>query len=99
MPERTEPITLDCAHPADAREAADLRLARLRWHCRRGLLELDLVLARFVDGLSPDDPALADLERLLAHPDRELLQWLQGEDRPADEALAALIGRLQDLSL
>jgi succinate dehydrogenase flavin-adding protein (antitoxin of CptAB toxin-antitoxin module) len=28
-------------------------LSRLRWRCRRGLLELDLVLTRFLDGTWP----------------------------------------------
>ncbi|MHB1586488.1 MAG: FAD assembly factor SdhE [Acidiferrobacteraceae bacterium] len=71
-------------------------LARLRWRCRRGLLELDLLLTRFVDGLSPDDrETLLDLERLLTHPDMDLANWLRGESAPDDPRLRALIARLQ----
>lgn len=96
MPERIEPIAVDRPDPADAREAADLTLARLRWRCRRGLLELDLLLARFVDGLSPDDgEMLADLERLLAYPDLDLAGWLRGDGAPGDLRLRLLIERLR----
>ena len=33
---------------------------RIRWHCRRGLLELDIVLARFLDR------HLDDLDRIVS---------------------------------
>lgn len=57
---------------------------RLRWQCRRGLLELDLLLARF---LEQRYPALAACEReafqqLLRASDTQLLAWLQGRETP-----------------
>ena len=50
-------------------------LNRLRWRCRRGLLENDLVLARFLErhGAALDRERLAALDELLALPDPELL--------------------------
>lgn len=57
---------------------------RLRWRCRRGMLELDLVLNRFLErhlaGLEPRklDTLLALLERA----DPELLDFVMGLDQP-----------------
>ena len=58
---------------------------RVRWHCRRGLLELDLILARFMDrhyeGL--DGEARALFQELLQQPDNDLLDWALGRSAPA----------------
>ena len=58
-----------------AREPLDaVRLARLRWRCRRGMLENDLILERFLarrgDDLTEDE--VAALDRLLDLPDGDL---------------------------
>ena len=62
-------------------------LDRLRWRCRRGLLELDLILGGFLDngyrGLTARE-RLA-FERLLSLPDHELLACVQGQKTPATE--------------
>ena len=56
-------------------------LNRLRWHCRRGMLELDMVLARFLDAqyarLSASQQQ--EFERLLALEDQALWQRIRGE--------------------
>ena len=51
---------------------------RLRWRARRGLLENDLILARFFDreGQTLDRSAAGALERLLELGDNELLDLL-----------------------
>ena len=59
---------------------------RLRWQCRRGLLELDLLFVRFLDqrfaGLSVGEQA--SFQTLLEQPDQTLLAWFQGqEDAPS----------------
>jgi very-short-patch-repair endonuclease/succinate dehydrogenase flavin-adding protein (antitoxin of CptAB toxin-antitoxin module) len=55
-------------------------LRRLRWRCRRGLLELDVWLSRFTESrladLSQTECGL--LEMLLNEADADLLAWLQG---------------------
>jgi len=68
---------------------------RLRWQCRRGMLELDLLLEAFLDagyeGLDePDKKAFVDL---LGQPDQLLLDWLIGHARPEDGE----VGRLVDI--
>ncbi len=57
----------------------------LRWRCRRGLLELDLALGRFLEEgyerLAPRERAL--FEDLLTENDADLWAWMQGETAPA----------------
>ncbi len=67
--------------------------ARLRWRCRRGMLELDLLLLAF---LERDYPALSSsekqaFERLLQVPDTTLLGYLQGRQNPPDKELMNII--------
>ncbi len=70
---------------------------RILWNCRRGLLELDLVLAGFVarhlDRL--DERGVAAFCRLLGYPDNDLLDLVMGradlvEDRDCAPVLALL---------
>ncbi len=63
--------------------ATSAELNRLRWRCRRGLLENDLILTRFLDargdGLAADE--IAALYRLLDLSDNELWDLLSGRQR------------------
>jgi len=49
-------------------------LERVRWRCRRGLLELDIVLQRFVDThyAKLDETEIRQFETLLDLPDNDL---------------------------
>ncbi len=53
---------------------------RLHWACRRGLLELDLVLREFIDtryaALSASEQAL--FQAFLNESDADLWAWIQG---------------------
>jgi len=68
----------------------------LRWRCRRGKKELDVLLARFVDRhLAVLEPARrAALERLLALEDDDLLDQVFGRAPPADADTAAVLAWL-----
>lgn len=70
---------------------------RLRWQCRRGMLELDLLLNHFLDhGYGDlDQDAREAFERLLGMQDQILQDWLIGRAVPADTEMAALIPRIQ----
>ena len=74
----------------------DHEFARLVWRSRRGLLELDLWLGRFVQrglpGLTPAERGA--YEALLALPDPDLLAMLDGRAAPLPR-LGALIRRIQ----
>jgi antitoxin CptB len=58
---------------------------RIRWRCRRGLLELDLVLERFLArrfaGL--DGELVQRFDELLDEPDNDLLDLALGRAEPA----------------
>jgi len=58
---------------------------RIRWHCRRGMLELDLLLERFSREHLPRLSAgqTAQFVQLLALPDHELLELLMEHESPA----------------
>jgi antitoxin CptB len=71
----------------------DRSLARRRWRCRRGMLENDLILARFLDArgdaMTRDEEAA--LDRLLDLTDNELWDLLSGRTEPVDASLRPLL--------
>ncbi len=71
----------------------EAELRRLRWHCRRGLLENDLMLERFLarhgHGLDADGQAL--LQRLLAFDDTDLWDVLSGRAECGDAGLQRMV--------
>jgi antitoxin CptB len=71
--------------------------ARLRWRCRRGLLENDLILERFMNarGAEMTDDDVAGLDRLLRLSDNELWDMLAGRAEPDDESLVPLVAALR----
>ena len=72
-------------------------LNRLRWRCRRGMLENDLILTRFLDmrGEAISEQEVAVLDVLLDLSDNELWDLLSGRQEPADAAVAPLLERLK----
>ena len=70
---------------------------RLKWKCRRGLLELDLVLERFVQrhagGLGADE--LARLGELLELADNELWDIVNGRSEVYEARLDGIVARLR----
>lgn len=68
-------------------------LERIRWHCRRGMLELDLVLRAFTEQrlatLAPRE--LDAFRRILERPDPELLDLVMGHCDPEDTIERELI--------
>ena len=74
-----------------------VRLRRLRWRCRRGMLENDLVLARFLDAsaatLTEDD--VANLDALLNMNDNALWDLIAGRREADDPGLERFVARLR----
>ena len=74
------------------------RADRLRWRCRRGMLENDLVLERFLAAegprLSGDDER--DLDALLDRSDQALWDLITGRSEP-EPHLRLLVERLRAL--
>lgn len=73
--------------------------SRLKWKCRRGMREMDILLGRFLDRGYPDlDAAGRDtFERLLELPDQDLLAWLSGNGLPKEAQLKALIEQIRQV--
>ena len=73
--------------------------AKLVWQCRRGMLELDLILNRFLkENLDRIDAnQLRALETLLTYPDPEINLWLMGYEVPHEQELVDIVAfiRLQ----
>jgi len=64
---------------------------RLRWKCRRGLLELDIVLERYLRR-HPDDRELA---QILDLPDNDLWDVVAGRSDNYQPHLKDLVARLR----
>jgi len=66
---------------------------RLRWACRRGMLELDVLFMPFVeeayDDLSIENKAI--FERLLVCQDPELFAWFMGHEICEDKELNSMV--------
>lgn len=72
-------------------------IPRLRWACRRGMLELDVLLGNFLEeaytNLSSADQQ--SFETLLKCNDQELFMWLTGKEISPDSTLAPLIEKIR----
>jgi antitoxin CptB len=70
---------------------------RLRWKCRRGRLELDLVLERIVPILEDED--VSPLNALLDLPDDDLWDIVVGRSEDFDPQLSRIVKRLRATSV
>lgn len=79
------------------REGIDACCARLRWRCRRGMLELDLLLQGFLEHAFQELPETAkrEFEALLGYPDPVLLDWLMGRAAPVEQGLVDIVERIR----
>ena len=70
---------------------------RLKWQCRRGMLELDLVLLPFVEQRFWHLPELDQtlFRNFLAEDDPTLFEWFNGRNLPADAASLRLIAMIR----
>ena len=73
-------------------------LSRMRWRCRRGMLENDIVLGRFLDahGAALSRARAADLDRLLDLTDNDLWDLIAGRHEPADASLVPIVKALRE---
>jgi len=73
---------------------------RLRWKCRRGMLELDLVLLPFLeqhyDALTSEQKRT--FETLLEEQDPTLQSWFMRQVVPEDKEMAAMVDYIRHRS-
>ena len=79
-------------------EDARVRIARLRWRCRRGMRELDVILQRYLESRYPEASTAEQraFESLIELQDPQLLAYVLGSDAPTDPELTNVIARLVD---
>lgn len=74
-----------------------LNRPRLYWQCRRGMLELDILLERFLDvkfdGLTPAEQRA--FVELLDYPDAVLLEYMLGRMIPTDQSIANVVTKIR----
>ena len=77
---------------------AQAAYSRVVWHSRRGMLELDIVLERFVKQrypqLSEQDQQV--YRRLLDCEDQQLFDWFLKKKPVDDKELAVMVGQILD---
>jgi antitoxin CptB len=69
---------------------------KLRWQCRRGMLELDLLLLPFFENhysqLSEENKE--NFVRLIANTDQDLYAWLVKGEPPQDSSLIPILKQI-----
>lgn len=76
----------------------DKELEKVRWACRRGMLECDLFLVPFFENcygqLSSDDQAI--FKKLLVESDTEIFAWLMATEKPTNTAYVAILDKIRN---
>ena len=70
---------------------------RLRWSCRRGMLELDVLLGNFLEEayLTSSDEDQKKFVELLDRNDQELFMWLTGKETPSQPEFIDIVGKIR----
>lgn len=84
------------SEPAETSLAGN-ELSRLRWQCRRGMLELDALLGDFVDMhyLQLDEHQQKTFKQILNFPDQLLYDYFFGNAKPIDKDISHVIERIR----
>ena len=71
---------------------------RLKWACRRGMLELDVLLEPFLEQAYPSlsEKDQSTFKRLITCEDTELFAWFMQKDQPEDLELNRLVKMILD---
>ena len=72
-------------------------IGKLQWACRRGMLELDVLLGNFLNDAYPH---LSFAEKtqfmtLLNYSDPELFAWIMGKESPTDSGIAKITAAIR----
>lgn len=75
-------------------------LSKLKWQCRRGTLELDILLTRYLECSYCDanEEEKASFIQLLELEDTVLIPYLMGDREPKDADLLCLVKKIHRLS-
>lgn len=70
---------------------------QLRWACRRGMLELDVLLGNFLEEAYLQSPE-SDQKKFIALldcNDQELFMWLTGKETASNPDLIEIVGKIR----
>ncbi len=80
--------------------ADKVHLQRLRWQCRRGLLELDLIFEAFLSNENGYRELSAvqkeSFQNLLLNSDQDLQEWMMGKTEPKEPRSIELIKLIKE---
>ena len=79
----------------------NIELRRLKWRCRRGMLELDLLLEGFVESGYEllGESERAAFVRFLESQDQDLYNWLINQIDPKDGEFRNLVAKIRAVAL
>ena len=74
-----------------------MQQSRLKWQCRRGMRELDVLLTGYLEEQYADScqSEKEAFQKLLELPDPELNSYLLGGVTPVDKEIAVVVARLR----
>ena len=74
--------------------------SRLRWLCRRGMKELDVVMTRYLDShyAEADEAEKKGFIALLEMPDPDLYSLLLGRETSADQNAEKVVRSIRDMA-
>lgn len=72
-------------------------LSRLKWQCRRGMRELDMLLNRYLEGtyVATSEIEKRAFRKLLELPDPDLNRYLLGDQKPIDAEIANVVSLIR----
>jgi len=90
-------LSVSRAWPAPTGGKVDRELERIRWRARRGLLELDIVLGRFIEAhyAQLDEAGRRAFDALLDLPDNPLWDMVSGRLEAAPGEQQALLEKIR----
>ncbi len=86
-------------HQTDDRDDRNVcELSRLKWRCRRGMRELDVVLLHYLENVYPgaDPEEQAAFQDCLDLQDPEILALLTGRQPCSDPSLAGVVEKIRN---
>lgn len=74
-------------------QGISMTFQRLKWHCRRGMLELDLLLEPFLEDVfdTLDEQDKQRFYKLILCEDQEIFPWFMQKETPQDPDLARIV--------
>ncbi len=77
----------------------DEQIGKLRWRCRRGMKELDLLTLGYLERHYPDAPVAEQhaFAELLELQDPLLMSYMVGRETPADATTARVVSIMRTL--